>query len=91
MQATQNFSRGVILDAESDGNEIFWKFENFTILQNNVRVQPIPVIKLGLPQNIRFEIMILVGGSSINGGEYPWLVLSSWFYKRLIRIIQTLN
>ena len=40
MQATQNFSIGVILDAESDGNEIFWKFENFTISRNEVRVQP---------------------------------------------------
>ena len=40
MQATQNFSIGVILDVESDGNEIFWKFENFTIFRNKVRVQP---------------------------------------------------
>ena len=30
-QVTQNFSIGVMIDAESDGNEIFWKLENFTI------------------------------------------------------------
>ena len=28
MHATQNISIEVILDAESDGNEIFWKLEN---------------------------------------------------------------
>ena len=40
-QATQNFSIGVIFDAESDGIEIFWKLKNFTISRNKVRVQPI--------------------------------------------------
>ena len=40
-QATQNFTIGVILDAESDGTKIFWKLEHFTILRNKVRVQPI--------------------------------------------------
>ena len=39
-QATQNFTIGVILDAESDGTKIFWKLEHFTILRNKVRVQP---------------------------------------------------
>ena len=43
-QETQNFSIGVILDAESDGNEIFWKLENFTISRNKVRVQPLSKI-----------------------------------------------
>ena len=47
MQATQNFSIGVILDAESDGYEIFWKLGNFTILRNKVRVQPIQVPEYG--------------------------------------------
>ena len=40
-QVTQNFSIGVILDAKSDGNEIFLKLENFTISRNKVRVQPL--------------------------------------------------
>ena len=40
-QATQNFTIGVILDAESDGTKIFWKLENFTISRNKVRVQPL--------------------------------------------------
>ena len=44
MQATQNFSIGMMSDAESDGNEIFGKFENFTISRNKVRVQPFPII-----------------------------------------------
>ena len=30
----------ILLDAKSDGNEIFWKLENFTISWNKVRVQP---------------------------------------------------
>ena len=41
MQATQNFSIGVILDAESDGIKIFWKLKNFTISRNKLRVQPL--------------------------------------------------
>ena len=43
-QATQNFSIGVILDAESDGNEFFLKLENFTISRNKLRVQPYQMI-----------------------------------------------
>ena len=39
-QVTQNFTIGVIFDADSDGNDIFRKFENFTIFRNEVRVQP---------------------------------------------------
>ena len=42
-QATQNFSIGVIFDAESDGIEIFWKLKTFTISRNKVRVQPFTV------------------------------------------------
>ena len=40
-QVTQNFTIGVIFNAESDGIDIFRKFENITIFWNKVRVQPI--------------------------------------------------
>ena len=40
-QATQNFTIGIILEAESDGNEIFRKLKNLTISRNKVRVQPL--------------------------------------------------
>ena len=45
-QASQNFSIEVILDAKSDGNEIFRKFENFTIIRNKVRVQPFFIVNI---------------------------------------------
>ena len=40
-QVTQNFTIGVIFNAESDDIDIFRKFENITIFWNKVRVQPI--------------------------------------------------
>ena len=56
-QATQNFTIGVILDAESDGTKIFWKLEHFTILRNKVRVQP---IEIGLNHEIPISVLFSI-------------------------------
>ena len=68
-QATQNFSIGVILDAESDGNEIFLKLENFTISRNKLRVQPKKVFfKKGFWNvywNTRTKMIIATGSTTL--------------------------
>ena len=71
MQATQNFSIGVILDAESDGIEIFWKLGNFTILRNKVRVQPF----LEEYQRVASEVNKTVAVVLINIHEHSFTVI----------------
>ena len=80
-QATQNFSIGIISDAESDGNKIFRKLKNFSISRNKVRVQP-----FRSPQNFENSIerrrTIILYLINYNLEDISWTLESShteWF------------